>query len=100
MTYNPIASVELSGIEFVITASNDTCINLNIQIYVDGKLTKADGTVFDATDNTAVTNNFLHSLFDQCSNALNSVPITQVTEHYNYISFLDAIITYGSDAAI
>jgi len=53
----------------------------------------------DNTDFTAVTNNFLHSLFSQCSIALNGVTITQATELYNYHSFFETILTYDSDAA-
>jgi len=47
---------------------------------------KADGTNMDNIDFTAVMNNFLHSLFSQCSIALNGVTITQATELYIYQS--------------
>ena len=73
MTYKPIASVEQSDLEFLIPADNDTYVDLNIKPYIPGKLNKADGTNLDNTDFTAVTNNFLHSLFSQCSIALNGV---------------------------
>jgi len=53
----------------------------------------------DNADFTAVTNNFLHSPFSQCSIALNSVTITQATELYNYRSYFETLLTYGSDAA-
>jgi len=46
-----------------------------------------------------VTNNFLHSLFSQCSIALNGVTITQATELYNYRSYFETLLTYGTDAA-
>jgi len=46
-----------------------------------------------------VTNNFLHSLFSQFIIALNGLTITQAVELYNYRSFFDTILTYGSDAA-
>jgi len=76
----PIPSVEQSGLEFLITADNDTYVDLNIILYIRGNLLKADGTNLDNTDFTAVTNNFLHSLISQCSTALNGVTITQATE--------------------
>ena len=60
--YKPIPSVEQSDLEFLIPADIDTYVNLNIKLYIRGKLTKADGTNSDNTDFTAVTNNFLHSL--------------------------------------
>jgi len=53
----------------------------------------------DNTDITAVTNNFLHSLFSQCSIALNGVTITQATELYNCRSYFETLLTYDSDAA-
>ena len=53
----------------------------------------------DNTDFTAVTNNFLHSLFSQCSIGLNGETITRATEVYNYRSYFETLLTYGSDAA-
>jgi len=99
VTCKRIASVDQSDLEFLIPSVSDTYIDLNIRLYIRGKLTKNDGTALDNTDFTAVTNNFLHSLFGQCSIALNGVTITQATELYNYRSFCKTILTYGSDAA-
>jgi len=48
---------------------------------------------------TAVKNNFLHSLFSQCSIALSGVTITQATEHYKYRSYFETLLTYGRAAA-
>ena len=76
--------MEQSDLEFLIPADNDTYVDLNIKLYIRGKLTKGDGTNLDNTDFTAVTKNFLHSLFSQCSISLNGVTITQATEIYNY----------------
>ena len=84
VTYKPIASVEQSELEFLIPVDNDTYVDLNIKLYSRGKLTKADGTKLDNTDFTAVTNNFLHSLFGQYSFSLNAVTVTQATELYKY----------------
>jgi len=96
--YKPIASVDLSELEFLIPSDDDTYIDLDIKIYIRGKLTKADGTALDNTDFTAVTKNFLHSLSRQCSIALNALTITQASELHNYLSFFETILTYGSDA--
>jgi len=85
VTYKPIASVEQSDLEFLIPADNDTYVDLN-KLYIRRKLVKAEGTNLDNTDFTAVTNNFLHSQFSQCSIALNCVTITQTNELYNYRS--------------
>jgi len=53
----------------------------------------------EATDFTAVTNNFPHSLFSQCSSTLNGKTITQTTELYQYCSYLETLLTYDSEAA-
>jgi len=49
-----------------------------------GKLVKEDGTQLTDTDYTAGINNFLHSLFSQCSISLNGTQITQATELFEY----------------
>jgi len=46
-----------------------------------------------------VTDNLIHSLFSQCSVTLNGLTIPQASEHYNYRSYLETLLTYGSDAA-
>ena len=76
----PKAYVDESDLEILIPAHHDTYIDINIHLYICGKLAKADGAELDATDYTAVTNNFLHSLFSQCSITLNVVTITQAAE--------------------
>jgi len=53
----------------------------------------------DASDHTAVTNNFLRSLFSQCNVVLNGTTITQASEHYNYRKYLETLLTYGTDSA-
>ena len=81
VTYKSIASVDQSDLEFLIPSDSDTYIDLNIRLYIRGKLTKKDGTHLDNTD-------FLHSLFSQCSIALNGVTITQATEIYKKKTFV------------
>jgi hypothetical protein len=46
-----------------------------------------------------VTNNFLHSLFSQCTITLNVVTITLAAGLYGYRAYLETLLTYGSDAA-
>jgi len=91
--------VDQSDLEFLIPAENDKYIDLNIRVFVRGKLTATDGKALKETDYTAVTNNFLHSLFSQCSLTLNGTTITQTTDLYQYRSYLETLLTYGSDAA-
>jgi hypothetical protein len=99
VVYKLIASVDKSDLEFFIPADKETCIDLDIKLFIRGKLTSKHGTPLDNNDLTSVTNNFIHSLFSQCSVSLNGITITQATELYNYRSFLETILTYSSDAA-
>lgn len=99
VNYKPIANIDQSDLEFIIPAEDSTAIDPNIHIYVKGKITAADGKDVDQTDFTAVTNNFLHSLFSQCTITLNGVAITQSPQHYNYRSTLETLLTYGTDAS-
>jgi len=97
--YRPIAAVDQNDLEFLIPGDNETYIDLDIKLFVKGKLIGADGKNLDATEFTAGTNNFFQSLFSQCSTSLNGVNITPASELYPYRSYLEALLTYGSDAA-
>ena len=101
--YSPIAPVGQSDLEFVIPAENESYIDLNLKLYVRGKLVKTepDGTHSDLDDKelTCVANNLIHSLFSQCSVTLNGVCITQSKDLYPYRAYLETLLTYGNDAA-
>jgi len=60
--YIPIAPYEQNNLKFFIPANNDTYIDLDIKLYVRGKLISASGKDVDFTDLTGVTNNFLDSV--------------------------------------
>jgi hypothetical protein len=97
--YKPIAPIVQTDLEFSIPSDHDTYIDLVIKLYVRGKLTTSGGKDLDEKDFTAVTNNFLHTLFSQCSITLNNVCVSQSTELYNYRSYLETLLTYGNDVA-
>jgi hypothetical protein len=44
--FRPIASVDQSDLEFLIPAEHDTYIDLNIKLYVRGKLTRPTGRIW------------------------------------------------------
>ena len=77
--YRLIPSVDQNDLDFLIPAENDAYKNLNIRLYVREKLTGADGKALQETDQTGMTNDFLHLLFTQCSLSLNGTTITQTT---------------------
>jgi hypothetical protein len=83
--FRPIALVDQSDLAFLIPAEHDTYIDLNIKLYVSGKLTTADGTDLDSTDFTATANNLLHSLFTQCSITLNGTTGTPSLSSINIV---------------
>ena len=98
-SYKPIAALDQSDLEFFVPADQDTYINLNMQLYIRGKLMKADGTALELTDTTCVTNNPLHTLFEQCNVSLNGVTITHSADLYHYRAYLETLLTYGNEAA-
>ena len=61
--YKPLAPLEQIDLEFLITGESDTYIDLDIKLYVLGKLVTSSGKDVDLTDTSAVNNNLLHSLF-------------------------------------
>ena len=97
--YKPIASIDQSDIEFLIPGDSETYIDLDLKLYIKGKLLKEDNTQLGDTDYTAGINNLLHSLFSQCTISLNGTQITQAGELYNYRAYLETLLNYGSDAA-
>ena len=98
-SYKPIASLDHSDLEFLVSAYQDTYIDLNIQLYIRSKLSKADGTDLEFTDITCVANNSLHSLFEQCNISLNGVTITHAADLYYYRSYLETLLSYVNEAA-
>jgi len=69
--YKPFAPVEQNDLEFVIPSDSGTYIDLDIKLYVRGKLFSSSGKDVYLTDTTALKNNHLHSLFSQCTFTLN-----------------------------
>ena len=86
--YKPVFGVDQSDLEFFVPANNDTYIDTNIKPLVRGKLNKANRMDLDETDFTGVTNNLLHSLFSQCTIALNGETVTPAADYYNYRPYL------------
>ena len=97
--YKPIASIDQTDIEFLKTRDSETYIDLDLKLYIKGKLMKEVNTQLGDTDYTAGMNNLLHSLFSQCSIIFNGTQITVATDLYNYRAYLETLLTYGSDGA-
>jgi len=97
--YKPITPADENDLEFLIPADKINYIHLDIELYIRGTLVSVSGKDVDASDHTAVTNNFLHSLFSHCTVVLNGAKITQESEHYNDSSYLETVLTYDTEAA-
>ena len=95
--FRPTSSVDQSDLEFLIPAEHYTYIDLNIRLYVRGKLTTADGKDLDSTDLSAMVNNLLHLLFTKCSITLNGTTITPTSARHQYRLYLETLLTYGRD---
>jgi len=80
--------MDQSHLEFLIPTEHDTYIDMNVRLYVRGKLTTADGKDLDSTDFTATANNLLHTVFPQCWITLNGTTITPKSDLYQYSSYL------------
>jgi hypothetical protein len=81
VVYKSLAPIDQSDLDFLIPSDLDTYVNPDIKLYIRGKITKPDGSDLDTSDHTAGVNNFLHSLFIQCTISLNGVNITQSGDH-------------------
>ena len=79
--YKPVAGVDQCDVEFLVPATSDMYIDPNIKVVIRGKLTKANGTDLDESDFTGVTNNLLHSLFSQCTIAINGETVTTAADY-------------------
>jgi hypothetical protein len=117
--YKPLAPVEQNDLEFLIPGNTDTYIDLDIKIYVRGKMVSSSGKDVDLTDTTAVANNLLHSLFIQSSVMLTAplshnrtsiiiiVPIlslylsmAQMLPHHIFLTVICTLITVICSLAI
>ena len=98
-SYKPFAALDQNDLEFLVPANQDSYIDLSIQLYIRGKLTKADGTDLELTDITCVANNLLHSLFEQCNISLNGFTVTHSADLYYCRAYLETLLSYGNEAA-
>lgn len=100
VTYLPVSSITDDGpLEFNINASTDEYIDLGRTfLFVKVKVTKNDGTNLDATAKVAPVNLFLHALFSQVDVHLRDTLISPSVNTYAYKSYLETLLSYGTDA--
>ncbi|KAK3086425.1 hypothetical protein FSP39_018310 [Pinctada imbricata] len=96
----PISQIsDTSPIEFQLSGQNGMeYIDLKkTRIYVKLKVLK-DSAVIDSSDNVGPVNLLLQSLFSQVDVSIQNKPISNSGVYYPYLSMLNALVHYGSDA--
>lgn len=99
--YKPIASLDnASNLEFVSIGQGDNYRDLsNIFLKLRLQIVKGDNTKYLAADKThGIVNNFLHSLFRQCTVYLGNKAISLSDNNYAYRAFFESILNYNHDA--
>lgn len=96
---NSISDSEVLPAEFHISPSADFYTDLNnTELYLKARVTRADGTPLDDTDQVTPVNNFGHTLFQEMSVFLNDTLINTSSPLYPYKAYLQNTLSYGRDA--
>ena len=100
VVHHPIASLTDNGpIEFHIPSSPDEYIDLaRTMLYVKCRVVNSNGTPFGDSKDYAPVNLLLHSLFSQVDVKLRDTLVTPSVNTYAYKSYLETLLSYGSDA--
>jgi hypothetical protein len=86
-------------IEFFVAGRGDEYINLGkTYLYLEAKITKADGTDLDENAKVGPVNNWFHSLFSQVDLALNGELVTPSNNTYPYRAYVETLLSYGEEA--
>lgn len=98
--YQPLSSLSTSGpIEFSISGSGEDYVDFSQSwLLLEAKVTKPDGSNLGANTAIAPVNNWLHSLFSQIDLSLNDTMVTTANNTYAYRSYLESLLTFGSDS--
>lgn len=98
--YNPISSIAHgTPIEFLVTGSGQDYIDMaNTQLYVRAQILRANNEAIDNTNHVGPVNNLLHSMFSEVDIKLNDTLITSTNNTYAYRSYLETLLSYGSEA--
>jgi len=84
--YNPV--------EFVIQCETGSYIDFSDStLAVTARIVRQDGTVCDATDKCAPSNLFFHTMFSNLEVYLNGVLVSDSSNGYEYISYLQRLLT-------
>ncbi|KAK2187695.1 hypothetical protein NP493_156g00009 [Ridgeia piscesae] len=98
--HRPVASIGTGGpIEFLLPGSGDDYLDVaNTYLYVQARVTKANGTDIDADTAVGPVNNWVHSLFSQVDVSLNGTLVTPSTNTYSYRAYIETLLSHGKEA--
>lgn len=86
-------------IEFFISGHGDEYINLaKTYLYLEAKISNADGSDLEADAKVGPINNWFHSLFSQIDLSLNGALVSSSNNTYPYRSYLETLLSYGEEA--
>ena len=96
----PIAPVDQSTlIEYSIPAKSERYVDAaNSQLRVVVKIFKADGTAIDNTDDVALANNCMHTLFDSITLEMNGTTVTSASTDYGLRAYMENLLSFGKEA--
>ena len=88
-----------SPIEFFISNNGDEYIDFSQTfLYLEAKVTQADGTNLAEDAKVGPVNNWFHSLFGQIDLSLNGDLVTSSNNTYPYRAYIETLLSYGEDA--
>ena len=98
--YYPVSSVSSNGpIEFYIPGNAEDYIDVNnIKVYIKLKVTKADGTNVDNTDEVGFNNLAIASLFQDASLMLGETQIEGGHMNYPYYGYFNTVMQFQPQA--
>ena len=100
VTYLPVSSITDNGpLEFSVNASTDEYIDLGRTfLFVKVKVTTDEDENLEAAAKVVPVNLFLHALFSQVDVHLRGTLISPSVNTYAYKSYLETLLSYGTDA--
>src|SRR5882757_8552469 len=101
--YRPVSSLsESSTIEFDIPISPEEYLDLqNVYLWIKGKVVQQNGTDFPAAQaGYSLINYGLNTIFDQVDVTLAGTPVSQSSNAYQYLSYIEALTQNTTNAAL
>jgi hypothetical protein len=98
--YLPLGSLtDDNPIEFFVANRGEEYIDLaKTYLYVEAKITKADGTALEDNAKVGPVNYWLHALFSQIDLSLNGELVTSSNNTYPHRAYIETLLSYGEEA--